>query len=63
MAFYSGRRLNDLGSFDLCNSLETAHYALISPLLIPGTSVGLCIPKICNKQEFIDFMFSDLNDL
>lgn len=61
MAFFSGRRLNDLGSYDECNSLNNAHYALLRPYGLTNLAIGLCIPKDCGKEDLYDLIHSDDN--
>jgi len=53
----SGKDYNDLGRYEECLNLTDHYYVLISvPKAFPiPMSIGVCMPKVCEIQEFETF--------
>eukprot|EP01114_Cavostelium_apophysatum_P014516 TRINITY_DN3789_c0_g1_i2.p1 TRINITY_DN3789_c0_g1~~TRINITY_DN3789_c0_g1_i2.p1 ORF type:complete len:632 (-),score=80.71 TRINITY_DN3789_c0_g1_i2:19-1914(-) len=52
MLIFSGKGINELGMYDECQSLDNAHYCILtySSQSISGRT-GLCLPAACNDSD------------
>lgn len=52
MAFYTGRRLADIGDYGECIRLENGRYLIAKGPEFNWLTIGFCIPKACTLNDF-----------
>ena len=54
LLLYSGKGINDLGSYEKCSDLNNARYMLmITSENFKNSVIGLCGPSFCSPQHYL----------